>query len=224
MSVFRRVRDITVATLNEKLEQSQDPVRLIDQFLIETRQEITDAEKLHYQYSGHAKQMKQQVDQAKVMRDKREEQALLALKAGEEHLAKLALQEKMLYEEKVEQYTELYSQSLESLQELEAQLNELKTEYQVVYSKRQYYYARMETLRLQQRMNQRMSGYGVQDVPKMFHRLEDRVSDMEWEARSLRELRRAGTDFVNQAGSAIQSTLEQELSRLKQKLNNKGEE
>ncbi|MDU5950034.1 MAG: PspA/IM30 family protein, partial [Paenibacillus macerans] len=48
MSVFRRVRDITVATLNERLEQSQDPVRLIDQFLIETRQEIAEAEKLHY--------------------------------------------------------------------------------------------------------------------------------------------------------------------------------
>ncbi|GJM72103.1 hypothetical protein HMSSN036_43190 [Paenibacillus macerans] len=224
MSVFRRVRDITVATLNERLEQSQDPVRLIDQFLIETRQEIAEAEKLHYQYSGHAKQLKQQVDQAKVMRDKREEQALLALKAGEEHLAKLALQEKLLYEEKIEQYSELYSQSLESLQELESQLHELKTEYQVVYSKRQYYFARMETLRLQQRMNQRMSGYGAADVPKMFNRLEDRVSDMEWEARSLRELRKAGEDFANQAGSMIQSTLEQELSRLKQKLNKpKGE-
>ncbi|MCM3700804.1 PspA/IM30 family protein [Paenibacillus macerans] len=224
MSVFRRVRDITVATLNERLEQSQDPVRLIDQFLIETRQEIAEAEKLHYQYSGHAKQLKQQVDQAKVMQGKREEQALLALKAGEEHLAKLALQEKLLYEEKIEQYSELYSQSLESLQELESQLHELKTEYQVVYSKRQYYFARMETLRLQQRMNQRMSGYGATDVPKMFNRLEDRVSDMEWEARSLRELRKAGEDFVNQAGSMIQSTLEQELSRLKQKLNKpKGE-
>ncbi|MFD1178225.1 PspA/IM30 family protein [Paenibacillus puldeungensis] len=219
MSVFRRVRDITVATLNERLEQSQDPVRLIDQFLIETRQEIAEAEKLHYHYSGHAKQLKQQLDQAKLMRDKREEQALMALKAGEDNLAKLAVQEKMLYEEKFEQYSDLYSQSLESLQELESQLNELKTEYQVVYSKRQYYFARMETLRLQQRMNQRMSEYGVPDVPKMFNRLEDRVSDMEWEARSLRELRRTGQDFVNQAGSVIQSTLEQELSRLKQKLN-----
>ncbi|MNO19026.1 hypothetical protein D3C76_87500 [compost metagenome] len=224
MSVFRRVRDITVANLNERLEQSQDPVRLIDQFLIETRQEIAEAEKLHYQYSGHTKQLKQQVDQAKVMRDKREEQALLALKAGEEHLTKLALQEKMLYEEKIEQYSSLYGESLESLQELENQLHELKTEYQVVYSKRQYYYARMETLRLQQRMNQRMSQYGTQDVPKMFNRLEDRVSDMEWEARSLRDLRKAGQDFVEQAGSAIQSTLEQELSRLKQKLNKQGEE
>lgn len=224
MSVFRRVRDITVANLNERLEQSQDPVRLIDQFLIETRQEIGEAEKLHHQYSGHTKQLKQQVDQAKVMRDKREEQALLALKAGEENLAKLALQEKMLYEEKIEQYSSLYEQSLESLQELENQLHELKTEYQVVYSKRQYYFARMETLRLQQRMNQRMNGYGTQDVPKMFNRLEDRVSDMEWEARSLRDLRKAGQDFADQAGNAIQSTLEQELSRLKQKLNPQGEE
>ncbi|HEY4392051.1 MAG TPA: PspA/IM30 family protein [Paenibacillus sp.] len=220
MSVFRRVRDITLANLNEWLEESQDPVRLIDQFLIETRQEIAEAEKLHYQYAGHTKQLKQQVDQAKVMRDKREEQALLALKAEEEHLAKLALQEKMLYEEKIAQYADLYEQSRQSLQDLESQLNELKTEYQVVYSKRQYYFARMETLRLQQRMNQRMNGFGAQDVPKMFNRLEDRVSDMEWEARSLRELRKTGQDFVSQTNS----TLDDELSRLKQKLQGKGEE
>lgn len=220
MSVFRRVRDITLANLNEWLEESQDPVRLIDQFLIETRQEIAEAEKLHYQYAGHTKQLKQQVDQAKVMRDKREEQALLALKAEEEHLAKLALQEKMLYEEKIAQYADLYEQSRQSLQDLESQLNELKTEYQVVYSKRQYYFARMETLRLQQRMNQRINGFGTQDVPKMFNRLEDRVSDMEWEARSLRELRKTGQDFVGQANSM----LDEELSRLKQKLQDKGEE
>ncbi|GIO43913.1 MULTISPECIES: PspA/IM30 family protein [Paenibacillus] len=224
MSVFRRVRDITVANLNERLEQSQDPVRLIDQFLIETRQEIMEAEKLHHQYSGHTKQLKSQVDQARAMSGKREEQALLAVKAGEEHLAKLALQEKMLYDEKIDQYSGLYAQSLESLQELENQLHELKTEYQTVYSKRQYYYARMETLRLQQRMNQRMNGYGAQDVPKMFHRLEDQVSGMEWEARSLRDLRKAGQDIASQVGSTIQSTLDQELSRLKQKLNKAGEE
>ncbi|GIO38404.1 hypothetical protein J41TS12_32650 [Paenibacillus antibioticophila] len=224
MSVFRRVRDITVANLNERLEQSQDPVRLIDQFLIETRQEIMEAEKLHHQYSGHTKQLKSQVDQARAMSSKREEQALLAVKAGEDHLAKLALQEKMLYDEKIEQYSGLYAQSLESLQELENQLHELKTEYQTVYSKRQYYYARMETLRLQQRMNQRMNGYGAQDVPKMFHRLEDQVSGMEWEARSLRDLRKAGQDIAGQVGSTIQSTLDQELSRLKQKLNKAGEE
>lgn len=100
MSVFRRMRDITVANLNEHLEQSQDPVKLIDQFLVSTRQDIGEAEKLRHQYASHTRQMKQQADQAAGMVNKREEQASMALKAGEEHLAKLALQEKILHEEK----------------------------------------------------------------------------------------------------------------------------
>ncbi|KAF9127999.1 PspA/IM30 family protein [Paenibacillus cellulositrophicus] len=224
MSVFRRVRDITVATLNERLEQSQDPVRLIDQFLASTRDDIMEAEKLVQQYSAHVRQLKQQVDQASSMKEKREEQALLALKAGEDHLAKLALQEKIIYEEKLEQYGGLLDTTRQSLTELENQLNDLKLEYQTVYSKRQYYAARMETLRLQQRMNQRMEGFGGQDVPKMFNRLEDRISDWEFEARSLRDLRRGGQELFEQASGTVSSVLERELARLKEKLNNSGKE
>ena len=69
MSVFRRMRDITVATLNERLEQSQDPVKLIDQFLRATRDDITEVEKLFQQYASHTKQLKQQVDQASSIKE-----------------------------------------------------------------------------------------------------------------------------------------------------------
>ncbi|ASR45993.1 PspA/IM30 family protein [Paenibacillus kribbensis] len=222
MSVFRRMRDITVATFNEHLEQSQDPVQLIDQFLYNTRQEIAEAEKLHQQYAVHTRQMKQQLDHALSMQAKREEQALLALKADEEHVAKLALQEKMLYAEKEEQYRELWEQSRESLRELEQQLDTLKTEYQTVHSKRQYYAARVQTLRLQQQMNERAGTYGGRNVPRMFNRLEDRVADMEAETQSLRDLRR-GEEHARDAHSGG-SLLEQEWARLKSKLNNSGKE
>lgn len=224
MSVFRRMRDITVANLNERLEQSQDPVKLIDQFLHSTREEISEAERLYQQYASHTKQLQQQVNQATAMRNKREEQALLALKAGEDHLAKLALQEKIIHEEKLEQYSGLLDQSKQSLFELEAQLNELKLEYQTVYSKRQYYAARMESLRLQQRMNQRATNLGGGDVPKMFGRLEDRMSDWELEAKSLRDLRRMGQEYAVQAGETVATVLEREMARLKEKLNNNGKE
>lgn len=224
MSVFRRIRDITVATLNEKLEQSQDPVRLIDQFLHSTRQDITEAEKLVQQCETHTRQLKQQVVQAETMKYKREEQALLALKAGEEHLAKLALQEKLIYEEKIEQYQGLLNASLESLREIEEQLGELRMEYQTVYSKRQYYVARMETLRLQQKMNERTGAYGGHDVPKMLGRLEDRITDWELEAKSLRDVRRMGQDYIDQAGHTVSSVLDKEMARLKQKLDNSGKE
>jgi phage shock protein A len=224
MSVFRRMRDITVATLNERLEQSQDPVKLIDQFLIATRDDISEVEKLFQQVASHTKQLKQQVDQATSMRDKREDQALMALRAGEDNLAKLALQEKIIYEEKLEQYGELFEESRLSLRELENQMNDLKIEYQNVYSKRQYYTARMENLRLQQRMNQRMGEFGGKDIPKMFNRLEDNITDWEFEARSLRELRRAGHDFIDQASVSVSNILEQEMAKLKQKLKNNGKE
>lgn len=224
MSVFRRIRDITAATLNDKLEQSQDPVRLIDQFLHTTRQDIAEAERLHQQCESHTRQLKKQVDQAEGMRSKREEQALLALKAGEDHLAKLALQEKLIYEEKIEQYEELLTTSMQSLREVEEQLGELRMEYQQVYSKRQYYVARMETLRLQQKMNERAGTYGAQDMPKMFNRLEDRLNDWELEAKSLRDLRRMGQEYMVQAGENVSAILEKELSRLKQKLDNGGKE
>jgi len=224
MSVIKRIRDITVATLNDRLEQAEDPVRLIDQFLISTKQEIAEAEKLYQQYLSHAKQMKQQIDHARAMKEKREEQALLALKAEEEHVAKMALQEKILYEEKIEQYTELYDQSQKALMELEDQINLLKAEYQTVYDKRQYYAARMESVRLQQRMNQRMSSYSAHNVPRMFERLEDRVSDWELEARSFRDLRRMGQEMATQASSTLQLMLDRELNRLKQKLGESGRE
>lgn len=223
MSVFRRMRDITAATINEHLEQSQDPVKMIDQFLMDTRNEIAEVEKLHGQYSRHTRQLKQQVDDASAMIAKREEQALLALKAEEDHLAKLALQEKMLYEEKYNQYIGLYEQSREALLELEEQLDYLKTEYQTVYSKRQYYYARMQTIQLQRRLNERTGKFGGTQTAGMFGRLEDRISDMEYETKSLRDLRR-GEQEHSSLQHSVSDLLEKELAKLKKKLDNGGKE
>jgi len=223
MSIIRRVRDITVATLNERLEKAEDPVRLIDQFLWSTREEIIQAEKLYQQYAAHAGGLRAQWLQAEQQKDKREQQAITALKAGEEHIARIALQEKQSHEQRAVQYKELYEQSQQSVTELEELLRELRSEYQSVYDKREYYAARMESLRLQQRMNQRYGTAGPGGQPDgMFRKLDDRISDMEHEARSLRDLRRAGQEFLTQAGNSVQSMIEQELQQLKRKLEKEG--
>lgn len=216
-NIMRRVRDITLATLNEHLEKSEDPVKLIDQFLMRTQQEIGDTERLYQQYVMHANQMKQQMNQAIELRDRREQQAMLALKAGEEYAAKLALQEKLIHEEKVQNYEDLFEKSKQAILELEEQLHTLKSEFQTVYDKRQMYIARMQTLRLQQRMNERAGFYGGQQVDNMFRRLDDRVSDMEWESQSLRDVRRMNEGEYRTYEK--ESMLQQEMERLKQKLN-----
>ncbi|TYP71735.1 PspA/IM30 family protein [Paenibacillus methanolicus] len=228
MSIIRRVRDITAATLNERLEKAEDPVKLIDQFLWSTREEIISAERLYQQYSGHSNHLKMQWLQAEQQKEKREQQALTALKAGEEHMARVALHDKAASEERAAQYRDLYEQSNTSLVELEEQLRELRSEYQTVYDKREYYSARMESLRLQQRMNARYAGQGIhnqglgQQPSGMFRRLDDRISDMELEARSLRDLRRSGQEFLSEAGAVLQSAIEREMEQLKRKLQQEG--
>lgn len=224
MSIMRRVRDITVATLNERLEKAEDPVRLIDQFLWSTREDIIQAEKLYQQYSAHSNNLKAQWLQAEQQKERREQQALTALKAGEEQLARIALHEKASCEERSNQYRELFEQSRQNTLDLEEQLRQMRSEYQSVYDKREYYAARMESLRLQQRMNSRYGAYGEQGVHpgSVFRRLEDRISDMEQEAKSLRDVRRMGQEFLSEAGNTVQSVIERELQQLKKKLEKEG--
>jgi len=137
MSILRRVRDITVATLNERLEKAEDPVRLIDQFLWSTREDIIQAEKLYQQYAGHSNHLKAQWLQAEQQKEKREQQAMTALKAGEEQLARIALLEKASSEERAIQYRDLYEQSRQNTLDLEEQLRQMRSVYQSVYDKRE---------------------------------------------------------------------------------------
>jgi phage shock protein A len=218
MSLLRRMRDMTAATFNEKLERSEDPVRMIDQYLASQREQIQQAEKLHQQCVQHAQSLRAQYVGAEQWRDKREQQAILALRAGEENTARLALQDKMLHEQKCEQYRELYEQSKLALVELEDQLHALKADYTEIAAKRSYYQARLESVRLQRRMNEHMNEIGRSSTPRMFNRLEEKVSDLEFETRSLRDVRRMSKEVLYQAGSAVQQVLEQELNNLRKKL------
>lgn len=223
MTIMRRIRDISVATLNDRLEKAEDPVRLIDEYLHEQIEQIRQSEKLLQQCLQHASQLKTQYVQAEELMKKREDQALLALKTGEEDLARLALQEKLLHQEKFEQYKKLYDDTMESTAELSRQLDRMKADYREVYNKRQYYIARMESARLQQRMNERLGFAGKHSGERIFQRLEDQVSGLELEAKSLSELRRQGEQLIYDAGVSVKQALESELARLKQRLDREGD-
>jgi phage shock protein A len=213
------MRDISVATFNEMLEQAEDPVRLIDRYLDDRREQIRESERLLRQCAAHAESLKQQVVSAESMKQKREQQALLAVKAGEEDMARLVLQEKLLHEEKAQQYQELYDRSRDQLIELEAQLTQLKAEYQEVADKRSYYMARLESIRLQQRMNAHMSGMRPGLDGRTFYRLDERVSDLEMEAKALRDVRQMSREAIGRIGGTVRQAVEEELALLRNKLN-----
>jgi len=225
MGLVKRIRDITLATLNEKLENTEDPVRLIDQFLWSTRDEIVQLEKLHQQYFHHVQQLRTQWLQYTEQVDKKEHQALIALKAGEESIARQLLFEKNALMDQLNSYRQLYEQANESLVDLEAQLTTLKQEYQIVYDKRQYYAARMETIRLQRRMNERLGFKGQENTAKMMSRMDSRLNEYELENEALRQVRSQNSHYnnMNSYQSATKNLeVEQQLEEMKKRLNKEG--
>ncbi|WP_166240723.1 PspA/IM30 family protein [Paenibacillus turpanensis] len=217
MSVMKRMRDISVASLNEMLEGAEDPVKMIDRFLAAQRERMEASDRLYRQAMVHAESLRSQWMAAEAQKQKREGQAELAMKAGEEALARLALSEKMMYEEREEQYRELYTNAQSSIAELEEQLRQMRVDYDEVYSKRQYYAARMESIRLQMRMNER-AAYGRGINGRVFDRLEDRLSGLEHEAKALQDVRRLTEQAMYRAGTAVGAALEREMEALKRKL------
>lgn len=222
MNIMKRMRDISVATLNDKLERSEDPVKLIDQFLISQKEQIGQSEKLYQQCIQHTHTMKLQYLSAEQTMLKREEQAKIAVRAGEESLARAALAEKMVYEEKTLQYQKLYEQGQQSLQELESQLQQMKVDLNEILSKRQFYMARLESIRLQRRMNERNKYSHVSGSSNVFSRLEEKVSDLEWEVRSLKDVRAFDKEAWKHAGNGIKDHVEKELDLLRFKLKEEG--
>lgn len=220
--VMKRVRDITVATLNDKLDKAEDPVKLIDTYLASQREQIVQSEQLYRQCAKHMEAMREQYLSAAILTEKREEQARIALKVGEEDIARMALQDKMLNDEKQYQYKGLYEQAKQSASDLENQLNQLRADYDEVLAKRQYYAARMETIRLRQRMNERMNQGGAFGAQGAFRRLEEQVSDLELETSSLSELRRITQEQLFRVGNTVKESLESELRKLKLKLEKEG--
>jgi phage shock protein A len=223
MSLTKRLRDISVATLNEMLESSEDPVRLIDKYLAAQAEQIRSSERLLSQCMAHAQSVRQQYLMAEQIKEKREQQAIIALKAGEDEIARLALQEKLQQEEMSAKYKALYEESKYAIAELEDQIRQLKADLDEVAAKRSYYVARLEAVRLQQRMNERLRGTsGRYGAARVFERLDESVADMELQARTLRDLRRNTREALHYAGKAVSQAIEMELADLRRKLQQEG--
>ncbi|MDP5272510.1 PspA/IM30 family protein [Chengkuizengella axinellae] len=218
MSLVKRIRDISVATLNDKIENAEDPVRFIDKYLQTQKRKLTELEKLYQQTLTHAHSVKQQFMEAESNRIKRENQAEVAVKAGEEQLAKLILLEKMQSEEKSEQYRLLYEDGKQTILELEEQIQNLKDEVQELVDKRAFYEAKIESIRLQKQLNQVNRFIEKQNYYDQSRSIDQKFSELEMQTNALREVRSNDTKTGSSFGGKLQSEVDAQFQQLKKKL------
>lgn len=235
MNVFDRIAQITKASWNEMMEQNEDPIQAVNRYLHQQQRNLDELETLYREQIKHQAFVRKQFLDADEMVRKREEQAELAVKAGEDEIARMALQDRLVHEEKRKQYGELFEQTKGPVKELEERIQELSAEIREVKDKRQYYEARMQSLQLQKKMKQHQSSFS--SGQHWFNRLEDSLQELEaevsaWfdfqpskgsEYRGFEPQRPRSNDIPRESFGATQKSpdlakLDEEIAKLKAKL------
>ncbi len=219
MGLFKRLRDLTMASVNDLLDKAEDPVKMLNQFLRDMEEDIQEAEAAVAKQIALEKKFKQQVEEAQEMVTRREEQALKALEQGNEELARRALQDKKEHQARLDEMTKQYDVAKANADQLRTQLEEMKDEFGKMKNKREVLVARAEAAKAQKQINQAMSGFGTDNAAKGFSRMEEKVLQLEAEAEASSELRSKGKSLDDELAQLDKSGgVEDELAALKAKL------
>lgn len=212
--VFKRIRDITLATVHDGLDAMESPVSMLNQYLRDLEEEIEKAQEAVVKQIMIEKKFNENQNDAKHMSEKRMRQATLAVGAGEEELARRALHDKKRYAAKAEQYEEMGAEAHQKVLELKEQLKEMKEKYYQLRDRKIELISRANAAKTKKQMNTVLSKFDSESALKGFKRMEERI--MEWETEAeVRRVRPHDTYVQQLAALEPDEEVEKELAALK---------
>ena len=122
MGIFTRIGDILQANINDLIDKAEDPEKLVKQLIIEMDNQVDDATKALGQAMGSQKVAAMELADAKAAAADWNDKAKLALKAGNEALAKKALDAKVGVDQQVASLQANYDQITANVDALKAEL------------------------------------------------------------------------------------------------------
>ncbi|KIL42204.1 phage-shock protein [Gordoniibacillus kamchatkensis] len=225
MGVFSRIKDMTKASIHEILDKVEDPVVMLNQYIRDMEEEIAQAEVTVARQMATERQLKQRLDEAVRIAADREAKAAAALKNGQEAVARQALEEKLYYEEKTAEYTDMHAQAQQQAQELMQQLHEMKDEFYKLRNKRSELSNRAQLAKAKKQMAQVTASNVIEsgNAARGFHRMEEKIVQLEVEAEIARKPYVpaggiSGVSAYDAANAAKQAKIDEQLELLKSKL------
>ncbi|MFD3450421.1 PspA/IM30 family protein [Microbacteriaceae bacterium 4G12] len=188
MSIFKRLRDLTMSNVYALIEKAEDPIKMTDQYLRDMQDDLAEAEKAVAAQIALEKKFKQLYEEQEALVKRREEQANMAAQAKNIDLARRALEEKKTAEQKMGEYKASYDQNRVAAENLREKLAEMRKQIEELKSKRETLVARVNAAKAQKNINKAMSGFDSNTAMSGLKRMEDKALQLEAEAEASGEV------------------------------------
>ncbi|GBG10850.1 phage-shock protein [Paenibacillus agaridevorans] len=188
MSLFKRLRDLTLSNVYSLIEKAEDPIKLTDQYIRDMTEDLQDAEKAVASQIALEKKFKKLYEEQEALFVKRSEQAQIAVQEGNVDLARRVLEDKQSVEKKMVEYKEAFADNQLLANNLRAKLDEMRKQLEDMKNKRETLVARYQAAKTQTQINKTMSGFGSGTAAAGMKRMEEKMLQAEAMAEATNDL------------------------------------
>lgn len=191
MSIFTKLSTVIKSNINDLISRAENPEKMLNQIILDMRDQlakakrevaaaIADERKLRAQLDSEVKQMRQW-----------EHRAMLAVKEGQDDLAKQALVRQQEHAGRASALDETWRAQSGETEKLKGSLRQLNDKIEEAKRKRNLLVAKQRRAQAQRRIHETMSGLSNTSAFDTFNRMADKIEEQERESLAHQEVNEA---------------------------------
>jgi len=188
MGIFSRLGTLIKSNINDLITKAEDPEKMLTQVTLEMQQQLVEAKKAVAIAIADEKKLQKQYTAESDKSKEWERKAMVAVRAGDDNLARQALARKNEHETIATQFQQQWISQKQAVEKLKDALRLLNNKIEEAKRKKNILIARKKRAEAQQQIANTMQGLGDTSAFDTFDRMAERIQLMEAEAEAGAEL------------------------------------
>ena len=188
MAIFQRIGDVLKANINDLIDRAENPEKMVKQIIIDMEEQLAGATQALGQAMASEKQAERQLQQAKNSSKEWENKAKMALQAGNEPLARRALESKVAVDNSLIQFQATYDSISQQTAQMRDNVQVLRSKLDEARARQNLLIARAKMADAQKNIATTVSSANSTSAFSKLDKMERKIEEKEATAAAFTEL------------------------------------
>lgn len=188
MGIWQRIKTLFKSNINAAISDAEDPQKMLEQAILDMQQQMAEARKQVSSSIADEKRLARQLQEQRELGADWEKKAELAVRAGDDSLAREALKRKAEHDSHAAELDKQWQIQKAAIDKLKDQLRVLNDKLEEAKRKKNILIARQKRAEAQKSIQETMKGLSDTSAFDTFDRMAAKVDQIEAEADAATEL------------------------------------